>query len=196
MPLPVITTPMVHHPLWSTITHITYLYTHYLSHVYPHLETCVPNNDHRYFKMSGTTCSVTSHRTHPQRPVFVYGTSHIHNHFKNLIVNQMWETWRVSKLRDTGRQPAMNRIHYHSMSTKQCPLIVCSAITSTCSPGHPVTWHPIHNIQKRVPICRSGYNVTPGGGFFAHKCVLKMTAAWKQIYCDEVDLSKFCILIL
>ena len=73
---------MAHHPLWSTITHITYLDTHYLSHVAPHLEMCVPNNEVSQILQNVGNYLLSDKTAHPQRPVFVYG-SHSHNHFKN-----------------------------------------------------------------------------------------------------------------
>jgi hypothetical protein len=66
MPLPVITTPMAHHPLWSTITHITYLYTHYLSHVAPHLEMCPPNNEVLQILQNGGNYTLSDKAAHPK----------------------------------------------------------------------------------------------------------------------------------
>jgi len=86
MPLPVITTCTVI-TLWSTITHITYVYTHTICPVWLLILKCVPltMKDHRYFKMLGT--AEWQATLLPKTYICLQYGSHTHNHLTNLIVN-------------------------------------------------------------------------------------------------------------
>jgi len=71
MPLPVITNCTVI-TLWSTITHITYLYTHTICLMSLLILKCVPNNEGSQILQNVGNYLLSDKAPRPHRPIFVY----------------------------------------------------------------------------------------------------------------------------